>query len=333
VSDLSTIRWGILGTGRIAHKFTHDVQAAVPGAVVTAVGSRNQASADAFGDEFGIPNRHPSYELLAADPEVDAIYVATPHPWHCEATLLSLNGGKAVLCEKGFAMNARQAREMIGLAREKNLFLMEAMWTRFRPAMVKLRELIAAGAIGKPEIVTASIGWLGGNNHASRLYNKELGGGLLLDGCIYPISFAFMVLGTPNQIGSSVVLGETGVDEQESISFGYESGAVASITGSFRATPNNTAVVAGEKGRIEVSRRFWEPTQITCFPLNGEPEVFDFPEHGTTGYQYEAIAVGEALRASKIESPVMPLDETLTIMETMDTLRAQWGLTYDADKA
>lgn len=331
MSDLSTIRWGILGTGKIARKFAHDVKAAAPGAELKAVGSRNRATAESFGDEYGIPNRHASYEQLAADPDVDVVYVATPHPWHKEATLLCLEAGKAVLCEKAFAMNADQGRAMVSLAREKNLFLMEAMWTRFRPAMVKLRELIADGKIGDIQMVNASIGWLGGNDYSHRLYAKELGGGILLDGTVYPISFASMLLGTPSQIASSAVLGKAGTDEQEAISFGYPSGAVANLTGSIRATPANNAVVVGTKGRIEVATRWWEPQQITLFENGQEPQVFDFPEDGTIGYQYEAIAVGEALRAGKTESEIMPLDESITIMETMDTLRAQWGLTYDAD--
>ena len=331
MTELSTIRWGILGTGKIAHKFAHDVKVAAPGAELKAVGSRSRENAEAFGEEFGILNRHGSYEQLAADPEIDAVYVATPHPWHKEATMLCLNAGKAVLCEKAFAMNAQQAREMVTLAREKNLFLMEAMWTRFRPAMVKLRELIADDVLGEIGIVSASIGWLGGNDYASRLYDKGLGGGIMLDGTIYPISFAFNILGTPNKIASVAVLGETDVDEQESISFGYESGAVASLIGSVRTTPLNTAAVMGTKGRVEIANRWWEPQQFTLYVNGEEPKVFDFPEDDTIGYQYEAIAVGEALRAGKTEHELMPLDETITIMETMDTLRAQWGLTYSAD--
>jgi len=333
VSELSTIRWGVLGTGKIAHKFAHDVKAAAPGAELRAVGSRNRETAESFADEFGIPNRHASYEHLAADPEIDAVYVATPHPWHKEATMLCLDAGKAVLCEKAFAMNAGQAREMVSFAREKNLFLMEAMWTRFRPAMVKLRELIADGTLGEIEIVSASIGWPGGNDHSSRLYDKDLGGGIMLDGTIYPISFAFNMLGTPNQISSVAVLGETDVDEQEAISFGYESGAVAMLAGSIRTSPQNTAAVMGTKGRVEIANRWWEPQQFTLYLNGDEPQVFDFPEDGTIGYQYEAIAVGEALRAGKTEHELMSLDESITIMETMDTLRAQWGLTYPADNA
>lgn len=331
MTELSTIRWGILGTGKIARKFAHDVKVAAPGAELKAVGSRSRENAEAFGDEFGIPNRHGSYEQLTADPEIDVVYIATPHPWHKEMTMLCLNADKAVLCEKAFAMNAQQAREMVGLAREKNLFLMEAMWTRFRPAMVKLRELVANDAIGEIQFLTASVGWPGGNHYETRSYAKHLGGGIMLDGTVYPISFAFDLLGTPSKIASIGVLGETEVDEQETIAFGYPSGAQAMIFGSLRTALRGPAIVAGTKGRIEVSHQWWEPHQITLFADGGEPEVFDFPENNTLGYQYEAIAVDEALRAGKTESEIMPLDETITIMETMDTLRAQWGLTYPAD--
>jgi len=330
---ITPIRWGILGTGKIAHKFAHDVTVGVPDAIVQAVGSRTQASAEAFGDEFAIPNRHGSYEDLANDPEVDAIYVSTPHPWHHDATILSLRGGKAVLCEKAFAMNAREAREMVAVAQEENRFLMEAMWLRFRPAMVKLRALIAEGAIGEVVNVHATISWAAAKDHTSRLFAKELGGGALLDATIYPISFAFNILGTPTSVTGVATIGETGVDEQEAIAFGYASGAVASIIASFYAPAQNMAIVTGTKGRLEIAARFWEARTLTFIPNDGrEPEVFDFPEHDTTGYQYEAIAVGEAIRQGEIEHPLMPHAETIAIMETIDQLRAQWGVTYDADQ-
>jgi predicted dehydrogenase len=333
MTELTPIRWGILGTGRIAHKFTHDVLAAAPGAVITAVGSRTQETADAFGEEFGIAHRHGSYEELAADPEVDVVYVATPHPWHFEAAMVCLNGGKAVLCEKAFAMNARQAKQMVALAREKNLFLMEAMWTRFRPAMVKVRELIASGAIGDVQYLTAAVGWKSPFETTSRVFRKDLGGGILLDGTIYPISFAYNILGTPSEMLTVGVLGEAETDEQETIVFAYPSGAQATIFGSLRAGLNGPAIIAGSKGKIEITHQWWEPWQVVLYADKQEPQTFDFKENGTLGYQYEAIAVGEALRAGKMESAIMPLDETVEIMEMMDSLRAKWGLTYPADGA
>ncbi|MGN6030931.1 MAG: Gfo/Idh/MocA family protein [Thermomicrobiales bacterium] len=326
------VRWGILGTGRIAHKFANDLQKAAPGATIVAVGSRSQDSADAFGDEFGIPHRHASYEELAADPEVEVVYVSTPHPWHYEASLICLNGGKHVLCEKAFTMNAREAKGLVAAAREKDLFLMEAMWTRFRPTMVKLRELVAAGELGELQYATAAVGWQSPFELKSRVFRKDLGGGILLDGTIYPISFMYMLFGSPSSIASTGLLGEAETDEQETIVFTYPNGAQATVFGSLRTGLAGPAIVAGTKGRVEIAHQWWEPTQLTLFRPGQEPETFSFPEpEGTRGYQYEAIAVGEAIRAGKRESDVMPLDESVEIMEAMDAMRAEWGLTYPAD--
>ena len=333
-TTLTPIRWGILGTGKIARKFANDVQKAAPGAEIVAVGSRTQESADAFGEEFGIARRHGSYEDLAADPEVDVVYVATPHPWHYEASLICLNGGKGVLCEKAFTMNARQAKELVAVAREKNLFLMEAMWTRFRPTMVKLRELIAEGKLGELQYATAAVGWQSPFETVSRVFRKDLGGGILLDGTIYPISFVWMLFGQPSTTVTIGVLGEAETDEQETIVFGYPSGAQATVFGSLRTGLSGPALVTGTEGRVEIAHPWWEPTELTLYARGAEPETFSFPEpEGTRGYQYEAIAVGEAIRAGKLETDIMPLDESIAIMEAMDALRAEWGLTYPADEA
>ncbi|MGB3330891.1 MAG: Gfo/Idh/MocA family oxidoreductase [Thermomicrobiales bacterium] len=333
LSNTVPIRWGILGTGRIAEKFVNDVQRAAEGAVVQAVGSRTRASADAFGDRFGIATRHASYEALAADPDVDVIYVATPHPWHKEATMLCLNAGKHVLCEKAFAMNAAQARMMVNLARRKQRFLMEAMWTRFRPATIRIRELLAAGAIGDPVAFAATIGWRGNNDPAHRLYDLAKGGGVLLDGTVYPVSFACHLFGMPEQIATVANLGPTGVDEQDAIAFVHANGVTSSILGTIRANPTNTASIVGTTGRIEMAPRWWQPEEITLLRDGHEPETFSWPEDGTLGYQYEAMAVGAAIRAGQLESAVMPLDESVAIMALMDDLRARWGLRYAADDA
>lgn len=331
--EAAPIRWGILGTGTIAAKFVNDVQKAAEGAIVQAVGSRNRSSADAFGDRFGIATRHASYEALATDPDVDVIYVATPHPWHKEATMLCLNAGKHVLCEKAFAMNAAQARIMVDLARRKQRFLMEAMWTRFRPATIKVKELLAAGAIGEPVAFSATIGWKGNGDPAHRLYDLAKGGGVLLDGTVYPVSFACHLFGMPEQVATVANLGPTGVDEQDAISFVHANGVVSSILGTIRANPANTASIVGTAGRIEIAERWWQPQEITLLRDGHEAETFSWPEDDTLGYQYEAMAVGEAIREGKLESDVMPLRETIAIMALMDSLRASWGLRYAADAA
>ena len=322
-----SIRWGIIGTGKIAHHFARGL-AAVPDAALVAVGSRAQATADAFGATFGVPRRYPSYQQLVDDPEVDVVYVSTPHPDHRASTLLCLNAGKHVLCEKPLAINAGEAREMAAAAQTHGRFLMEAMWTRFRPTMVTVRELLAAGAIGEPRFLSATIGWQATFDPHFRLYNPELGGGALLDGGVYPVSFASMVLGTPNVITGAVTLGSTGVDEQAAIALGHSSGAVASLGVTIQAQPISLGLILGTAGRIEIHHDWHRPEGLTYTPYGGEPRRFDYPERAGNGYQYEAIEVGRCLRAGLTESPVMPLAESITIMETMDALRRQWGIRY-----
>lgn len=321
------IRWGILGTGRIAHHFANGLKAA-PDAELVAVGSRSQETADAFGDEFGVPRRYGAYADLAGDADLDVIYISTPHQAHRECTLLCLNAGRNVLCEKPFAINAGEAREMVATARATGLFLMEAMWTRYRPVMVKVRELLDSGVLGEIRYLSANIGWMSGFDPLFRLFNPELGGGALLDGGVYPISFASMVLGAPSAIASTVTLGKTGVDEQAAIAFGYESGAVATIGVTIQVSPVNLGFILGTKGRIEIHHDWHRPEGLTFVPYGGEPQSISYPLVEGNGYQYEAIEVGRCLREGLLESPVMTLDESISIMETMDTLRAQWGVRY-----
>lgn len=321
------MRWGIIGTGKIANHFARGL-AAVPGAELVAVGSRTQASADAFGKTYGVTARYPTYQELAEDPNVDVVYVSTPHPDHVASTLLCLNAGKAVLCEKPFAINAAEARQMVETARKNGLFLMEAMWTRFRPAMVKVRELIESGAIGEIRYVGASIGWKAEFDPLFRLYNPDLGGGALLDAGVYPVSFASMLLGTPNVVTGAASLGVTGVDEQAAIALGYPSGAVASLGVTIQAIPISVGLILGTLGRIEVDHDWHKPEGLTFTPYGGKPQRFDYPQTEGNGYQYEAIEVGRCLRAGLLESPIMPLDESISIMETLDALRAQWGVRY-----
>ncbi len=326
LSDRS-IRWGIIGTGNIAHHFANGLKV-VPDAELVAVGSRTVEKANAFGDEFDVPSRYGSYSELVADPEVDVIYVSTPHQDHKASTLLCLEAGKPVLCEKPFAINAGEAREMVESARSKGLFLMEAMWTRFRPTMVKVRELIDGGDLGEVRFLSANIGWKSQYDPEFRLFNPDLGGGALLDGGVYPVSFASMVLGTPNAIASVATLGETNVDEQNAIALAYPSGAVASLGVTIQASPISIGLILGTKGRIEIHHDWHRPEGLTFTPYGGEAQRFDYPQTEGNGYQYEAIEVGRCLREGLLESPVMTLDESLSIMETMDTLRAQWGVRY-----
>jgi len=280
-----------------------------------------------------VPRRYASYAALVEDPDVDVVYVSTPHQDHRESTLLCLSAGKNVLCEKPFAINAGEARDMVEAARNRGLFLMEAMWTRYRPVMVKVREILDSGALGEIRYLSANIGWQNPFDPLFRLYNPELGGGSLLDGGVYPVSFASMVLGSPSTIASAVTLGDTRVDEQEAIAFGYPSGAVASLGVTVQVTSVNLAFILGTKGRIEIDHDWHRPESMTFVPHGGEPQLHSHPETEGNGYQYEAIEVGRCLRQGRLESAVMPLDESISIMETMDTLRAQWGVRYPMESS
>ena len=323
------IRWGILGTGRIAGLFATGL-ASVPGAEIAAVGSRTQEAADAFGDRFAISRRHGSYAALAADPDVDVIYVATPHTLHAENSLLCLGAGKAVLCEKPFALNARQADEVIAFARGRGLFLMEAMWSRYYPAMVRARELLAGGAIGEPRLLNADLGFRSQVNPAGRLYNPALGGGALLDVGVYPVSFASMVFGTPTDILTRGHLGETGVDEQGAIILGYPGGRLAVLYTSIRTPTPHEGTIMGMEGMLRIGLDWHKPDRVTLNRPGQPEEVTRIPFEGN-GYNYEAAEVVACLRDGRTESAIMPLDETLAIMRTLDAIRERWGLTYPGE--
>jgi predicted dehydrogenase len=325
--DDRPVRWGILATGGIARAFVQDL-ALQPGCEVVAVGSRSRASAEAFGGEFGVPHRHASYQALVDDPDVDVVYVATPHPGHHGAALLAINAGKAVLVEKPFAMDAGQAGEMIDAARERGTFLMEAMWTRFLPHIGRVREILAAGTLGDVVYLTAEHGQWFAADPRFRLFAPDLGGGALLDLGIYPVSFASLVLGAPARITAVSDRAFTGVDATTSMIFQYDSGAHAVLTTTLRAASGNPAAIYGTAARIEIDGWFYTPTTFRVIARDGaELERFDQPYAGR-GLRGQAAEVGRCLRAGLPESPLMPLDETYTIMQTMDEVRRQIGLSY-----
>jgi predicted dehydrogenase len=315
------LRWGILGTGGIAQTFATDLRLTDSG-VVAAVGSRSQDGADRFAEEFGAEARHSSYESLVADPTVDVIYVATPHPSHRENAILALRAGKPVLVEKPFAMNAAEAAEIVAVAREENLFAMEAMWTRFLPHVAQIREWLAAGALGDLVTVTADHGQWFPEDPKFRLFAPELGGGALLDLGIYPVSFASMILGPPNRIAAVIDPAFTGVDAQTSMVFGYEGGAQAVLTCTLRAKSPTRAAIVGTDARIEIDGDFYAPASMTLFPRDGEPTRIQSTHEGR-GLRHQADEVARRLAAGDLESPLMPLDESVAIMETMDAVQAQ----------
>jgi len=319
--ESSPLRWGILGTGGIAHTFASDLRLTESG-VVSAVGSRGQGSAERFADEFGIEGRHPSYESLVADPGVDVVYVATPHPMHRDNAILALRAGKPVLVEKPFAMNAAEATEIAEVARERRLFAMEAMWTRFLPHIAVVRDWLAQGMLGETVTVTADHGQWFAEDPGFRLFAPELGGGALLDLGVYPVSFASMILGTPNRIASISDPAFTGVDAQTSMVFGYESGAQAVLTCTLRAKSPTRASIVGIDARIEIDGDFYAPAAVTLVPRDGEPTRIESTHEGR-GLHYQADEVARRLAAGDLESPLMPLGETISIMQTMDTVQAQ----------
>jgi predicted dehydrogenase len=323
--DAHTTRWGILGTGSIARKFAEGLKSA-PGAELVAVGSRAQKTADEFGERFDVPRRHASYEALAADADVDAIYVSSPHSCHKDNTIQCLEAGKPVLCEKPFAINAGQAEAMVAVARERGVFLMEAMWTRFEPVTVKVREWLASGAIGEPRMLCADFGFRAGANPRSRLFDPALGAGALLDVGVYPVSYGSMVFGgPPDHVAGLATMHEDGFDEQSAFVLGYPGGELAVLYCAIRTTTVHRASIMGTEGRIEIPT-FWKAQEATLFG-RGSTEHVERPFAGN-GYEYEAAEVGRCLREGKLESDTVPLDETLAIMQTLDRIRGQWGMTY-----
>lgn len=324
---MDKIRWGILGTGRIAQKFALGLSF-LEDAELIAVGSRAQKTADQFARSWGIPHRHATYAALAEDPDVDVIYVATPHPFHKENSILCLEGGKAVLCEKPLTINAREAEELISCARRRGLFLMEAMWTRFLPAICRLRELLAEGAIGEVRTVKADFCFRTDWNPQSRLLNPELAGGALLDVGVYPVSLTSMVFGgPPSEVMSMAHIGDTGVDEQAAVILRYEGGRLATLTCGIRAGMPHEAYVVGTERWVRIHSPFWKTTALTVGRDGEAEQVLELPYKGN-GYECEAAAVMDCLRAGKLESDVVPLDESLSVMQTLDRIRAQWDLTY-----
>ncbi len=320
------IRWGILGTGNIAHQFARGL-ADTPDATLVAVGSRSIDTANTFADEFDVERRHPTYEELADDDGVDAVYVSTPHPFHRDNSILLLEHGKAVICEKPFTINAGDAKAVIDVARQRDVFLMEAMWTRYLPAVVRARELIAEGAIGDVRLVQADFGFRAGINPEGRLFNLALGGGALLDVGIYVISMASMILGPrPSRVASTTQIGETGVDEQSAFLLQYPGGELAVLSCAVRTGTAVEARVFGTEGSILLHGPFFKCGALTV-KRGGEEEHIDLPLEGN-GYNYEAAEVGRCLRVGLKESDVMPLDETRGIVAIMDQLRQRWGLKY-----
>jgi len=330
---MTKIRWGILACGKIAKKFAADLKLVDDGELI-AVASRDIERAKQFATEFPTKHIFGSYEELVNCDEVDAIYVASPHSHHHEHTILCLNHGKAVLCEKAFAINQHQAKEMIDLARSKKVFLMEALWTRFLPHYLKVREMIAEGKLGTLKGVLANFGFKPPEPVSPRLFDPSLGGGSLLDIGIYPVFLAQSILGVPDSITAKMDPAHTGVDEQCSIVFHYKNGMTANLFSTLASNLETDADIFGTNGRIRLTNRFYEPsatiqyypdiiTSRTIIPVEKEPGW---------GYQHEIRHVNVCLQKGLTESPVWSLDDTFNLMQTLDLIRGEMGLRYRVDE-
>jgi len=324
------LRWGILGTGWICTQMTSDL--ILTGHTVTAVGSRTQEAADAFAAAHGIPNSHSSYEALVADPDVDAIYVGTPHPYHYANTVLALNAGKHVLLEKPFTINATEAQKIVDLAASKKLVVLEAMWTRWMPHMIRIRELLAAGALGELRSLIVDHDQKLPTDVEHRIQNPDLGGGALLDLGIYPISFAWDVFGEPSSVYAlSSPTPVTGVDQNDAIILGYAHGAKAIMNTVLDAAGPNTAAIVGTEARIEIDPVWYNPTSFSLIGPDGTViERFEQKVPGR-GMQFQADELERLVAAGEIAGTVLPPSQTVAIMRTLDEIRGQIGLRYPGE--
>lgn len=327
---MTGLRWGILATGGIAHAFTSDLQTA--GLTAAAVGSRRPEAARAFADEHGIPRAHGSYEDLVTDPDIDIVYVATPHGRHAADATLALRAGKHVLVEKALTLDAAEAATVGALAREHGLLAMEAMWTRYLPHMVRIRELLTDGALGEVRAVIADHTQRLPSNPEHRLNDLALGGGALLDLGIYPVSFIWDVLGAPTGIHAVGRLGDTGADTEVAASLAHASGAVSSFVTSSRAAGPNTATVIGTEARIEIDPIWYCPTSFRLVAPDGTVvEEYRSQVEGR-GMQYQALYAERLIAAGRTDGDVLPFDESVAIMAALDEIRRQIGVVYPAGR-
>ena len=333
---MKQVKWGIVGTGNIANQFAQGLQL-VENAQIYAVASRSLNSAKVFAQSFGIPKYYGSYEEMANDPELDIVYIGTPHPQHFENVMLFLEAGRAVICEKPLGVNAAQSEKMIAKAREKNVFFMEGMWTRFFPAFQKAQEWARSGCLGEPRVMHAVFGYDGSANKEQWRFRHDMAGGALLDVGIYPLAAAFAIFGSdPVKMTTSAYIAN-GVDEYNSFTLEYADGRMAVLTSGIGLKMNNHVYIAGTKGAIKLGEGWWHANKVEFIP-SGETyigispghEVFDL-SYPATGFQYEAAAVQRHFLDGRKEAPEMPLDETLKIARMLDQIRKEWKLVYKED--
>jgi predicted dehydrogenase len=320
------VRWGIVGPGRIADKLVGDF-AHVPDAEIVAVGSRSADRARAFADKHGIDRAHGSYGALIADPDVDVLYIATPHTHHLAIGVAAARAGKSILVEKAFTATLAGAQELVDTAARHRVFAMEAMWTRFHPAVVKLRQLLADGTVGDVRSVQADLGVARPFDPTDRVFAHELGGGAILDLGVYVVSFAQLVLGTPTAVAAHGALEPSGVDGEVSLLLGFAEGQTATLMCSLHTAMPGHARIFGSSGWIDVLPRFHHPHAIELHRPDAEPERFELPALGA-GYSHELIEVTESILAGRTESTVMPLTDTLTVQRVLDDALGQLGVRF-----
>jgi predicted dehydrogenase len=323
------VRWGILGAGHIARKFAADLLVS-PDCIPAAVASRSLDKAESFAAQSGFARCHGNYRDLAEDPEVDVVYVATPHSLHRDHVLLCLRAGKSVLCEKPFALNGFQAEDMADAAMKADRFLMEAMWTRFLPHILELRRTVRSGAIGELRTLTADFGFKGGGYPDGRLFSPALGGGALLDIGIYPLTLAFILFGHPETARSMARIGSTGVDEQCGMLLAYPRGGMAVLSASVAGDTGQEAVISGTGGRIVVHSPWWRSGRFTVHADGRDPETVHLPMSGN-GFVHEIAETVKCLTGGKRESDIMPVAETRAVLSVMDGMREAWGLKYPSE--
>ena len=323
---MKKINWGIIGLGKIAHKFAQDIPKG-KNMRLHAVASRSMEKAQDFANQYGASHYFDSYEALISCPDLDVVYIATPHVLHRDNSLLCLEAGIPVLCEKPFAMNRLEVLDMVTKAREKKTFLMEALWTRFMPTTRKILELIEQGEIGNILSVKADFGFKPSFDPEGRLFNRDLGGGSLLDIGIYPVFLALLIMGRPKDILAMANMGETEIDVDCGMLFQYADGRMAHLHSTILAETKTEAFIYGDKGTIHIHSRWHEPSWFSLIKNGGRPQNFHF-DYISNGYHYEAEEVVKCLAEGKTESDLLPLSFSIDLIEVLDEIREKAGIRY-----
>lgn len=333
---MTKIKWGIVGSGNISSQFAQGLLQ-LEDAQIEAVASRDAARAQAFADRFGARKSYGSYEELARDADVDVVYIGTPHTQHLNNAMLFLNAGYAVICEKPLGVNARETEAMAAKAREKNVFFMEGMWTRFFPAYQKALEWVKSGRIGTPKTLQASFGYDGSSDRKQWRFSRVMAGGAVMDVGIYPLAHAFAAFGSDPVGVTSAAFVDNGIDEYNAFTLQYADGRIAMLSSAISLQMDNQMVISGSEGTVKIGGDWWRANRAELLIADKQSmrfqeqrEVFAYP-YSATGFQFEAKAVQDCLKKGLKEAPEMPLDETVKIAHMLDKLRKQWGVVYDAD--